>query len=283
MSKISTVLIDASEVLANSGIAEPRREASSLLAFAIGRDRTFLFTHDDYELSDDEEIRFQEVVERRSRREPLQYIKGTQEFYGLDFRVTPDVLIPRPETELIVEESIGFLRTTEDARFCEVGAGSGCISVAILANCPNATAIAVDISPAALEIAAENARLNGVFDRLELIESDVFVNVADEKFDLIVSNPPYISAVDMYDLQPEVRDFEPHSALTDGADGLAIVKRVIDGAASRLKGGGELLVEIGFGQSEAVAALAETAVWTEVSFIEDLQKIPRTLRCRRRV
>ncbi|MGI9036605.1 MAG: N5-glutamine methyltransferase family protein, partial [Pyrinomonadaceae bacterium] len=184
MATVSENLELAANILRESVIFEPRREAFSLLAFALEKDKTFLVAHDDYKLSEAEEIRFREFLRRRARREPLQYIRGSQEFYGLDFIVTPDVLIPRPETELLVENAIQILKDIKNPRFCEVGSGSGCISVSILHTIKSATAVGLEISDAALKISELNARKNGAADRLELKISDIFENLGGEKFDL---------------------------------------------------------------------------------------------------
>ena len=239
--KIFEMLKQASEVLQKAGIGEPRREAASLLAFVLGKDKTFLVAHSEYELSSDEETRFGEFVERRARREPFQYIVGRQEFYGLDFLVTKDVLIPRPETELLVETAVKIL-PNKPARFCEVGIGSGCISVAILNELKLTNAVGLDVSQNALEIAAQNAAAHDVLNRLELKISDVFDSLRDEKFDFIVSNPPYISIEELRKLQPEVRDFEPTAALTDGADGFSIIEKIIENAPRFLNETGYLFL-----------------------------------------
>jgi release factor glutamine methyltransferase len=275
---ISEILKSAAARLHESGLEEPRREAASLLAFALGKDKTFLLTHDDYELSPGEETKFQTFLERRARREPLQYIKGRQEFYGLDFVVTPDVLIPRPETEMIVENALEILKPLESSRFCEVGTGSGCISVAVLHNVENSSAIGLDVSEKALEITRLNAKNHAVSERLDLRKSDVFAALTDEKFDLIVSNPPYIPRADIAHLQSEVRDFEPLTALTDDADGFSIIERIVAGAPEFLKPGGFLLMEIGFGQAEVVLSFFEVEYWRAVEILPDLQGIPRTAR-----
>jgi len=275
---ISEILKKATAILQTSGIAEPRREANSLLAFALKKDRTFLITRHDYELSADEEAGFQAVLERRAGREPLQYITGKQEFYGLDFIVSRDVLIPRPETEMIVENAVGILQPLAESRFCEIGVGSGCLSVSILHHAKTASAIGLDVSAKALEIAELNAEKHRVLERLSLKVSDVFDALTDEKFDLIVSNPPYIPRADVESLQAEVRDFEPLNALTDGDDGLSIIENIVRGAPRFLKPGGFLLLEIGFGQAEAVKGLFERKVWRSVEVLPDLQKIPRTVR-----
>src|SRR5215203_1663838 len=241
---ISEMLKKATAILHESGLAEPRREANSLLAFALGKDRTFLITRSDYELSQAEEIKFQAILKRRASREPLQYITGRQEFYGLDFRVSRDVLIPRPETEIIVENSIEILKTLENSQFCEIGVGSGCISVAILLNVESASAVGLDVAEKALEIAAANAENHRVSERFDLKISNVFDVLTDEKFDLIVSNPPYIPRAEISGLQVEVRDYEPLNALTDGGDGLSIIEKIAAGGPRYLNPDGFLLMEI---------------------------------------
>ncbi|HMT06834.1 MAG TPA: HemK/PrmC family methyltransferase, partial [Pyrinomonadaceae bacterium] len=170
---VEVCLKQAAATLSNSGIENPRFEAASLTALAIKRDRTFLIAHPEYELTAAERRRFNDLLERRSSRVPFQQLRGTQEFFGLDFEVTPEVLIPRPETETLVEAAIAELRDVEIARFCEIGTGSGCISVAMLANLQNATAIASDVSPTAIEVARRNAKRNGVDSRVEFLVSDV--------------------------------------------------------------------------------------------------------------
>jgi len=275
---IAETLKEATEILHEGGIAEPRREANSLLAFALGKDRTFLITHHDYGLSDEEEANFQAVLQRRASREPFQYITGKQEFYGLDFSVSPDVLIPRPETEMIVEAAVEIFNTRESARFCEVGVGSGCISVAILHNAPKTSAVGLDISEKAIKIAQLNAKNHAVLQRLELKVSDVFDVLTDENFDLIVSNPPYVSREDIEHLQAEVRDFEPVNALTDGADGLSIIEKIIREAPKFLIPKGFLLMEIGFSQAEQVKSMFDGKIWQAVEILPDLQGIPRMVR-----
>ncbi|HMS42152.1 MAG TPA: peptide chain release factor N(5)-glutamine methyltransferase [Pyrinomonadaceae bacterium] len=277
---ISEILKKATEILREGGIVEARREANSLLAFALGKDRTFLIAHSEYELSDEEILRFQAILERRKHRDPFQYIVGTQEFYGLDFIVTNDVLIPRPETELIVENALEMLKTAENSRFLEIGVGSGCISVSILHEAKTATAIAVDVSEKALQIALKNADKHQVSDRLELKISNIFSEIKTEKFDLIVSNPPYIDERDFAKLQPEVRDFEPEFALTDGENGLSIIEKIIKDAPQFLKSKGFLLIEIGFNQSDEVRKICSPEVWQSIEFLSDLQGIPRTLKAR---
>jgi release factor glutamine methyltransferase len=280
MTTISETLKYAAGVLKEHGVAEPRREAASLLALALGKDRTFLIAHPEYELSENEKDAFEKLLARRAAGEPLQYIRGRQEFFGLDFVVGPDVLIPRPETELLVEAAVEILKTKENPRFCEIGVGSGCISVAILHEVKTASAVGADVSVKALETARFNAEKNSVAERLKLVESDVFENIEKERFDLIVSNPPYVPAADFATLQREVRDFEPHIALTDGGDGLSIIEKIIGGAPGFLKPDSFLLMEIGFNQSNKVRGMFALDVWEAVEFLPDLQGIPRIARAR---
>ncbi len=280
MNSIQKILQFSTQLLKDAGIEQPRREANSLLAFALQKDRTFLIAHDDYKLSSEENERFQSILQRRANREPLQYITGKQEFFGLDFEVSPDVLIPRPETEMIVENALEILREFDNPRFCEIGVGSGCISIAILHALENASAVGLDISENALEIARKNAETHQVSERILLKTSDVFDALKSEKFDLIVSNPPYISNEEMTNLQAEVREFEPWTALTDGKDGFSIIEKIIEDAPQFLKPNSYLLVEIGFGQSAKVLEMLNREIWQKVEILPDLQKIPRMIRAK---
>ncbi len=280
---ILAILTESATLLGNAGVSDPRREASSILAHAIGRDRTFLIAHPEYSLSGEELLRFEPLLARRAAREPLQYILGRTEFYGLEFEVSPGVLIPRPETELIVEAASRFLNERAEPGFCEVGVGSGCISAAILKQIPAAVGIGLEISPDALAVARRNIEAHHLTRRFELRRSDVFSALGDdEMFDAIVSNPPYIAVGEIAGLQPEVRNFEPHRALTDGGDGLSLIRAIIFGAPRFLRSGGLLLVEIGFGQSMEVASMIDRSIWSEPEFLKDLQGIERTLSVVRR-
>lgn len=280
MTDIAKELECAAALLAQAGVAEHLREASLLMEFALGRDRAFIITHPDYRPTPDEQKIFLSAVRRRASREPFQYIVGKKEFYGLEFAVSPDVLIPRPETEGLVERAITELESFEHPRFCEIGIGSGCVAISILANFPEATAVGVDISPDALAIAALNAGKHGVSSRLELIISDVFSGVKKEKFDAVVSNPPYVPVADIAHLQPEVRDFEPHIALTDGGEGTGIIGAIIRDSPDYLKQNGSLLLEIGFDQAEKVLAIFDPAIWSKAEAIPDLQGILRIILAR---
>jgi release factor glutamine methyltransferase len=274
--KINEKLNEAASILQASDIAEARREAKLLLAFALGKDQTFLIAHDDYVLSEIEEKRFDEFIRRRTQREPLQHITNNQEFYGLDFYVDKNVLIPRPETEMIVENALGILRG--NTKFCEVGVGSGCISVAILHELKNVSAVGLDISENALEIAKRNAETHKVLERITLKRSDIFSSLSNEKFDLICSNPPYISVDEIPNLQAEVQQFEPLNALTDGDDGFTIIENLIKNSPQFLKPGGFLLIEIGFGQAERIGGFVSRDVWQKFEILPDLQGILRLIR-----
>ena len=278
---IAEAVREAAEALGAAGVEEARREAGSLAGFVTGRDRTFLLTHDDARLSARELARLRAAVERRAAGEPLQYITGRQEFYGLEFEVTPDVLIPRPETELLVETALGLLRGTPAPLVCDVGTGSGCVAVSLLHERRDARAYALDISQPALRVAARNAARHGVSERFTPLLSDCFDRLrcgpeTPPRFDAILSNPPYVAEDELATLQREVREHEPRQALTPGGDGLSVIRRLVAEAPEFLKPGGRLLFEIGFGQHESVRALVDPRVWTLLAVREDLQGIPRT-------
>jgi release factor glutamine methyltransferase len=274
---IAEALESCSRELAGSDVPNARQDASQLVAFVIGRDKTFLIAHPETEVSADEQTKLANLTARRAKREPLQYIIGRQEFYRLDFEVTPDVLIPRPETEILVERAIKFLSIRPSPRFCEIGVGSGCISISVLHEMENASAIACDVSERALEIAWRNADRHGVANRLGLFVSDIFGSIGERQFDAVLSNPPYVPEIDLEALQPEVRDHEPIIALTSGAEGLDVIRRLISNSPSYLKPGGMLLFEMGFDQSGKVSEMLDPAVWTDIEFLPDLQGIPRIL------
>jgi release factor glutamine methyltransferase len=281
---IAQAISEGAQVLQAAGVAAARREAGSLLAHVISRDRTYLITHGDEKLSPTEAAAFRQKIARRAAGEPFQYISGSQEFFGLDFEVTPDVLIPRPETELLVETALVLLQGTNRSFICDIGTGSGCISIALLKNLAAAHAIGVDIWPPALSVAQRNAARHGVGSRLALVAGDCFAAFRPEaaRFTMIVSNPPYVDESDLDGLQREVRDFEPRVALTPGRDGLSVIRRLLIDAPAYLVPGGHLLFEIGYRQHEAVGRLVDTRVWTLLAIHKDLQGIPRAVALRRR-
>lgn len=272
---IAEVLRSASQILERAGVPEARRESHSLLSFILGKDRTFLITHAEDELDDVSVRRFQDSVERRAAGEPLQYITGVQDFFGREFRVTPDVLIPRPETELLVEAA---LELAGPAQFiCDVGTGSGCIAISLLCEIAEARVVAIDKSPAAIEVAKWNAENLSVSDRAVFVISDCFeaLDPGRYRFDLVVSNPPYVSEAMIGGLQREVRDHEPLIALSPGGDGLSVIRRLLQETPAFLKDNGYLMMEIGFDQGEAVKELVDRGVWRLMGIKPDLQSIPR--------
>jgi release factor glutamine methyltransferase len=278
---IARALREATNVLRVASVEEPRREAATLLAATIARDRAFLIAHSDDALAPDHFKLFREHVLRRAAGEPTQYVTGQQEFYGLDFEVSPSVLIPRPETELLVETALELLRDVREPRLCDVGTGSGCVAVALLHERADARAVAVDISADALRVAARNAARHSVAGRLALVASDCFDALdASHKFDLVASNPPYVTETDLAVLQREVREHEPRAALTPGGDGLSIIRRLLEDAPRFLREGGCLVFEIGYDQHEAVRRLIDAGVWKLIDIHKDLQGIPRTVALR---
>jgi release factor glutamine methyltransferase len=283
MMTIAGAIQEGAQRLREGGVPEARREAGSLLSFVLGRDRTFLIGHADDEIESDALERFRESIERRGAGEPLQYIVGAQDFYGREFCVTPDVLIPRPETELLVEAALAVVRETVPV-ICDVGTGSGCIAITLLCERSESRAVAVDASSSAIEIARTNALRLGVSDRIAFVVSDCFdsLNPDANQFDLIASNPPYVAGEMMAGLQREVRDHEPLMALSPGADGLAIIRRLLLEAPRFLKTGGHMLMEIGFDQGEAVARLVDGSVWNLREIRPDLQGIPRIVVLRKK-
>ena len=299
-----------------------RRDAETLLLHLTGKDRAWLIVHAGDEFGGCSAVSFAALIERRAKGEPIQYITGECEFYGLPFRVTPDVLIPRPETEHLVEivlsltKQLGTTHLQESSetpssvraiRILDVGTGSGAIAVALArelnekakqlpskgspnmdvaerdaASALEAAITAIDISPAALAIAEENAKRNGV--SIRFVEGDLLAPVADEQFEIIVSNPPYVPHTDRALIAVEVREYEPAVALfaaPDSIDGLDIYRRLIPAAFAAFVPGGFIALEIGFTQADAVQALLSAAGFTSIETTRDLQGIPRVLTAQR--
>ena len=272
---IAETLRRAAKVLDQNGVSDARREAGALLSHVIARDRTFLISHAQDLVNESDQERFDEVVARRAAGEPAQYIMGSQDFYGRAFRVTPAVLIPRPETELLVEAALQVIDAK--AEICDVGTGSGCIAITLVCERDDAHAVAVDLSEEALKIAEENAGTHSVGTRIKFVKSDCFaaLNPGTDSFDLIVSNPPYVSANMLPGLQREVIDHEPHIALSPGEDGLSVIRRLLVDSPAFLRANGHLIMEIGFDQAEALQQLVDKNVWTLKEIRPDLQCIPR--------
>jgi release factor glutamine methyltransferase len=262
------------------GNKNPARDAELLLLHATGLGRTELITQPDRLLTSTEVDRYRTAIARRARSEPIQYITGEREFYGLRFIVTPDVLIPRPETEHLVEAALERIPPDASHRIADVGTGSGAIAVALAAARPLIQVTALDISLAALKIAQENAAAHGVADRIEFIEADLLNGFTRQSLDLVVSNPPYIANGERNTLDAEVRDFEPAIALFAGPTGLEVYEHLILQAAHALRPEGWLLLEIASGQQLQLEQLLKT--WKSVTFAADLQGIPRVALAQRR-
>lgn len=270
---VLTVLNWTKGYLAEKGVENARLESEWLLCEVLSLDRIGLYLNFDKPLQSNELAEFRSLVARRARREPLQHILGTQEFMGLEFRTTAAALIPRSDTEVLIHEA---MRVAGDAeRILDIGAGSGCVAITLAKNLPGAAVVSVDISPAAIALAIDNAAWNAAM--VDFRSGSLFEPVTGEKFDLIVSNPPYIPTNDLQGLQPEVRDYEPRLALDGGADGLDFYREIIAAAPAYLFPGGWLLVETGIGQSEMVRELFALAGFSDVFTARDTAAIDRVV------
>jgi release factor glutamine methyltransferase len=261
---------------ASSGLcADAARDAALLLRHVLAISHAAQLTEPERELTTEQQATFDALILRRIANEPIQYITGEQEFYGLTLRVTPAVLIPRPETEHLVEAVLAELNLAQSLRILDVGTGSGAIAIALAFHLPHAQITAVDLSAAALEVAAANTARHALADRIRYLKSDLLDAFPPDEapFDAIVSNPPYVPTADRASLHPQVRDHEPAAALFAGPDGLDIYRRLIPQARAALQPNGLLALEIGHGQSEAIASLLSG--WKELRFLDDLQHIPR--------
>jgi release factor glutamine methyltransferase len=276
------VLRWTAEYFAERGITGGRLDAELLLCEGLGFDRVGLYLNYDRPLTPGELKDFRDKVARRARREPLQYILGEAEFWSLPFKVGPGVLVPRPDTETLVEEALK--RVVPPSLVLDVGTGSGAIAVALARELPGARVVGMDNSPQALSLAAENVRLNGVDDRITLQEWDLQKQgLSGGPFDLIVSNPPYVPEGDLACLMPEVRDFEPRQALCGGVDGLHFYRLLIPAASGCLKPGGWLLFEVGIHQAAEVLVLfEETGDFVDTFTARDTAGIERVVGGKRR-
>lgn len=273
----------STDFLAGKGVASPRLQAEWLLAHVLQIPRLQLYLQFERELTASQTALARAAVQRRGRREPLQHILGTVVFCGLELRAGPEALIPRPETELLAELALDWLRQLppDRQRFLDFGTGSGCLAVALIAQCPGASAVALDISPVALQLARENAVRHEVTDRIQFGCGDGFAALpVAERFPVIVSNPPYIASGELADLEPEVRDHDPRVALDGGVDGLGFYRRLAEEAAPWLGDGGRLFLELGDGQADRVRALFEAHSWVVEGVHADYSARPRVLRAR---
>ncbi len=278
MPTIAEILKQASLQLRQAEVPNDLLDAQSLLAFAINQDRTYLIIHFNDQLSKSVMAEYQSLIARRATGEPLQYITGRQEFYGLEFEVTPAVLIPRPETELIVEETLRLAKNIAQPVIIDAGTGSGCIAITLAREIDDAKIIATDISADALEVANRNATKHGVQGQVKFINCDLLSGIPENtKADFILSNPPYIAPSEMATLQREVRDWEPHTALTDYADGLNFYHRLLVEAPDFLQPNRYLIFEMGYQQAEKIKALVNHESWVNLRTISDLQGIERVM------
>jgi release factor glutamine methyltransferase len=263
--------------------ASARRDAELLLLHVTGSSRAELLTHPEQALSNTQLEAYFQAIERRAQSEPIQYITGVQEFYGLKFKVTPAVLIPRPETEHLVEAAIHIAKdiariSADNLRILDIGTGSGAIAVSLAHHLAEAQIMATDISIEALELARHNAESHNVGGRVTFLPSDLLPQNAGP-FDIICSNPPYIAESEI--LETQVGAYEPHSALFAGPSGLEVYQRLIPKASDALHAGGALLLEIGYGQRPEIESLLRASHLEQVHFITDLQQIPRVAVARR--
>ena len=271
---LQQALLQGTKLLEDAGIAAPRLTAEVLLGYALRQERAFLYAHSERELREIEWIHYGRYLHERLNGKPTQYITGRQDFYSREFRVTPDVLIPRPETELVVETALAVGRGAR--RIVDAGCGSGAIAVTLQLE-TGALVACTDISAAALAVSMENARTLGA--RIDWVQCDLISAIAGASVDLIVSNPPYVPLGDRAGLQREVRDYEPEVALFAGPTGFEIYERLVTDAARVLRPGGWLVLELGYTSKDRVTAMLG-ANWRDVRVMPDLAGIPRVLAAR---
>jgi len=281
--RLDLAIKQGTERLQERARGDARLDAETLMMHVLGRDKAYLYAHPELELGCGELNRYNDALARRATGEPLQYITGHQEFWGLDLLVTPAVLIPRPETEHAVEAALELLRSAESPSIIDVGTGSGCIALALASELPHARIEAVDISVEALEVARRNAIRLHLADRISFRQSDLLQRYLEgsQVFDMVVSNPPYVGDSEADKLQVEVRAHEPHRALFGGGkEGLEIYRHLIPQAGRVLKPGGWLVMEIGYTQEQAIRDLLKD--WNEFRSVPDLHGIPRVVVAQRR-
>jgi release factor glutamine methyltransferase len=283
ISRVRTLIESAAHNFAALGIESSRLDAEVLMAEAAGVTREAIITGS-IDLSPSILKKFEAMVARREKREPVAYIVGRKEFYSLDFEVSPAVLIPRPETEFVVTAALNSIAGKANAHVLDIGTGSGAIAIAIAVNAPNAQVTAADVSNDALALSARNAMRHQVESRITFRHADCFEVGEGESplgfFDLIVSNPPYIDDESLAGLEPEVLNYEPRVALSAGPDGLNFFRRIAAGASGHLRSGGELIVEVGAGQAAAVSQIFERARLRALSVLNDFAGHPRVVRAR---
>jgi release factor glutamine methyltransferase len=278
---LKDALTSATDHLTAAHVGSPRMNAELLLRFTLDCDRAYLFAHPERKLTGAEQARYDEALAQRARGVPAQYITGHQEFWGMDFIVTPAVLIPRPETEHLIETVLQIHKTNDGVRadgvhhIADVGTGSGCIAISLAKEFPEAEIHATDISPAALEIARINTARNQLQDRIHFHETDLLQGLTPDSFDFVVSNPPYVGESEKDQVQLEVRKFEPRNAVFAGATGLEVIERLVPQARAALNPEGSLVMEISGTIASRVQPLLQD--WRHVRITNDLQGIPRVI------
>ena len=289
---VRTVLRDAFAQLRGAGVPSHTLAAELLLMHALGRDRTWLYAHPEEQVSSADAQHFFALVARRANGEPTQHLTGKQEFWGVEFEVTPDVLIPRPETEHVIEVALDRLAVRElragrkltlsgeGLQIADIGTGSGCIAIALAKELPAAAIYATDISRPALAVAQRNAKRQNVADRVRFSEGNLLDGIAP-LLDLIASNPPYIGRREAASLMREVRDHEPETSLYGGEEGYELYAGLITQAAAHLKSAGILVLELGHNSLPAVQPLLDAPAWANVAVTNDLAGIPRIIAAER--
>ncbi|HEX8801529.1 MAG TPA: peptide chain release factor N(5)-glutamine methyltransferase [Terriglobales bacterium] len=281
--QLKQALTSAVEQLESSDVGSPRLNAEILLMFVLGVNRAYLYAHPERELTNEEQVRYDEAIAQRAGDVPSQYITGHQEFWGLDFLVSPAVLIPRPETEHLVETVLKLASEVPAPRIVDVGTGSGCIALALAHERKSAEIYGVDLSAEALEIARANAARLQLDSRVRFLQSNILGALAGRRdFDFVVSNPPYVGFDEADKVQRSVFQYEPKMAVFAGDNGLDVIRPLIKQAHPALKPGGYVAMEIGFSMRDPVLALFDPAVWDEPTVVPDLQGIPRVIITRRR-
>ncbi len=277
---VTDLILEGSHRLAQAHVENPRLDAELLIAEAAGVTRASLFAGS-IVLDEETQRRFEALIERRAAREPLAYITGRKEFYSIEFEVAPAVLVPRPETETIVDLALKFAAERPNCRLLDIGTGCGAIALAVASNAPGVRVVATDISTDALAIAQRNALRLGLESRARFVHADCWDTLDGGeplgRFDIVVSNPPYVCDSEIVRLEPEIRDFEPRVALDGGPDGLDFYRRIAAGLGAHLVDGGAVILEAGKGQADSVAAMLQATGCVDVSVSNDLSGIPRAV------
>jgi release factor glutamine methyltransferase len=283
---VGRLLTWTTDFLKSKGADSPRLDAEVLLAHARGCQRIELYTAFEEEPSEAARTAFRELVGKRAKGAPVAYLVGRREFFSLNFEVTPAVLIPRPETETLVVRALDLAKTLarDTLKIADVGTGSGIIAVTMAKRVKNCRVTAIDIRRAALEVARRNAEKHGVAERIEFIESDLFATVsAEAKWDLVLSNPPYVATSEMAALPADVRDFEPHQALDGGVNGTEVIERLVPQTAERLEPGGWLLMEVGAANAKVVENIVKANTAFELGeTLKDTAGLPRVVQALRK-